>query len=117
MDDFIKTRPPVAVEAVTEYLERVAQLKVTGVLDKLGKQARFLGSFITKVHGGYTIQTDTETFFAGLPDLNLVAHRRINCLVEITTRHTILIKTQVVLSSGSTIPLLKCTSWRFCIFI
>ena len=45
-----------AVEAVTEYLERVAQLKVTGVLDKFGKQARFLGSFITKVHGGYTIQ-------------------------------------------------------------
>ena len=38
---------PKAVEAVTEYLERVAQLKVTGVLDKFGKQARFLGSFIT----------------------------------------------------------------------
>ena len=71
MDDFIKTGPPVAVEAVTEYLERVAQLKVTGVLDKFGKQARFLGSFITKVHGGYTIQTDTETMFAGLRDLNL----------------------------------------------
>ena len=71
MDDFIKTGPPVAVEAVTEYLERVAQLKVTGVLDKFGKQARFLGSFITKVHGGYTIQTDTETLLAGLRDLNL----------------------------------------------
>ena len=71
MDDFIKTDPPVAVEAVTEYLERVAQLKVTGVLDKFGKQARFLGSFITKVHGGYTIQTDTETLLVGLRDLNL----------------------------------------------
>ena len=71
MDDFIKTGPPVAVEAVTEYLERVAQLKVTVVLDKFGKQARFLGSFITKVHGGYTIQTDTETLLAGLRDLNL----------------------------------------------
>ena len=71
MDDFIKTGPPMAVQAVTEYLERVAQLKVTGVLDKFGKQARFLGSFITKVHGGYTIQTDTETLLAGLRDLNL----------------------------------------------
>ena len=30
-----------------------------------------LGSFITKVHGGYTIQTDTETLLAGLRDLNL----------------------------------------------
>ena len=71
MDDFIKTGPPMAVQAVTEYLERVAQLKVTGVLDKFGKQARFLGSSITKVHGGYTIQTDTETLLAGLRDLNL----------------------------------------------
>ena len=71
MDDFIKTGPPMAVQAVKEYLERVAQLKVTGVLDKFGKQARFLGSFITKVHGGYTIQTDTETLLAGLRDLNL----------------------------------------------
>ena len=71
MDDFIKTGPAMAVQAVTEYLERVAQLKVTGVLDKCGKQARFLGSFITKVHGGYTIQTDTETLLAGLRDLNL----------------------------------------------
>ena len=71
MDDFIKTGPPVAVEAVMEYLKRVAQLKVTGVLDMCGKQARFLGSFITKVHGGYTIQTDTETLLAGLRDLNL----------------------------------------------
>ena len=71
MDDFIKTGPPKAVQAVTEYLERVAQLKVTGVLDKFGKQARFLGSFITKVHGGYTIQTDTETLLAALRDLNL----------------------------------------------
>ena len=72
MDDFIKTGPPMAVQAVTEYLERVAQLKVTGVLDNCGKQARSLGSFITKVHGGYTIQqTDTETLLAGLRDLNL----------------------------------------------
>ena len=71
MDDFSKTGPPMAVQAVTEYLERVAQLKVTGVLDKFGKQTRFLGSFITKVHGGYTIQTDTETLLAGLRDLNL----------------------------------------------
>ena len=71
MDDFIKTGPPKAVQAVMEYLERVAQLKITGVLDQFGKQARFLGSFITKVHGGYTIQTDTETLLAGLRDLNL----------------------------------------------
>ena len=34
-------------------------------------QARFLGSFITKVEVGYTIQTDTETLLAGLRDLNL----------------------------------------------
>ena len=47
MDDFIKTGPPMAVQAVTEYPVRVAQFKVTGVLDKFGKQARFLGSFIT----------------------------------------------------------------------
>ena len=39
MDDFIKTGPPMAVQAVTEYLERVAQLKVTGVLDKFGEPA------------------------------------------------------------------------------
>ena len=71
MDDFIKTGPPKAVQAVTEYPERVAQLKITGVLVKFGKQARFLGSFITKVQGGYTIQTDTETLLAGLRDLNL----------------------------------------------
>ena len=71
MDDFIKTGPPEAVQAVMEYLERVAQLKITGVLDQFGKQARFLGSFITKVQGGYTIQTDTETLLAGLRDLNL----------------------------------------------
>ena len=32
-----------AVEAVTEYLERVAQLNVTGVLDKFGKTGTFLG--------------------------------------------------------------------------
>ena len=55
MDDFIKTGPPMAVQAVTEYLERAAQLKVTG----------------TFLHGGYTIQTDTETLLAGLRDLNL----------------------------------------------
>ena len=29
MDDFIKTGPPKAVQAVMEYLERVAQLKIT----------------------------------------------------------------------------------------
>ena len=71
MDDFIKTGPPEAVQADMEYLERVAQLKITGVLDQFGKQARFLGSFITKVQGGCTIQTDTETLLAGLRDLNL----------------------------------------------
>ena len=37
----------------------------------LANKSRFLGSFITKVHGGYTIQTDTETLLAGLRDLNL----------------------------------------------
>ena len=36
MDDFIKTGPPMAVQAVTEYLERVAQLKVTGTGTFLG---------------------------------------------------------------------------------
>ena len=59
MDDFIKIGPPEAVQAVMEYLERVAQLKITGVLDQFGKQARFLGSFITKVQGGYTRSRQT----------------------------------------------------------
>ena len=71
MDDFIKTGPPEAVQAVMKYLERVAQLKITGVLDQFGKQARFLGSIITRVQGGYTIQTNTETLLGGLRDLNL----------------------------------------------
>ena len=71
MDDFIMTGPIEAVQAVMKYLERVAQLKITGVLDQFGKQTRFLGSFITTVQGGYTIQTDTEILLAGLRDLNL----------------------------------------------
>ena len=71
MDDFIMTGSFDAVQAVVQYLERAAKLKVTGVLDQCGKQTRFLGSFITRVRGGYTIQTDTEILLAGLRELNL----------------------------------------------
>ena len=120
MDDFIKTGPPMAVQAVTEYFERVAQLKVTGVLDKCGKQARFLGSFITKVHGGYTIQTDTETLLAGLRDLNL-EHCKPWKLPGATPRtHDLTLlepsEHKLYRSSGGTIPLLQCPSRRFCFF-
>ena len=34
MDDFIKTGPPEAAQAVMECLERVAQLKITGLANK-----------------------------------------------------------------------------------
>ena len=60
-----------AVQAVMKHLERVAKLKIVGVLDQFGKQTRFLGSFITRVRGGHTIQTDTEILLAGLRGLNL----------------------------------------------
>ena len=71
MDDFIMIGPFDAVQAVMKHLERVAKLKTLGVLDQFGKQTRFLGSFITTVRGGCTIQTDTEIWLAGLRDLNL----------------------------------------------
>ena len=109
MDDFIKTGPPVAVEAVTEYLERVAQLKVTGVLDKFGKQARFLGSFITKVHGGYTIQTDTDVVgrTARPESGTLQTVETAWCESPDTRSYTVgTIRTQKVPSSGWTILLL-----------
>ena len=63
MDDFIKTGPPEAVQAVME-LERVAQLKIMGVLDQFGKQARFLGSFITNVQR-WLHDPDRHRDFAG----------------------------------------------------
>ena len=52
MDDFIMTGPFDAVQAVMKHLERVAKLKIVGVLHQLGKQTRFLGSFINRVRGG-----------------------------------------------------------------
>ena len=63
MDDFISSRQVrQRVQVVMEFLERAAQFKIT-VLDQFGNQARFLGSFVTKAQGGYTIQTDTDTLW------------------------------------------------------
>ena len=78
----------------------------------------FLGLFITKVHGGYTIQTDTETLLAGLRDLNL-EHCKPSKLPGANSpdprSYTVgTIRTQVVPSSGGTIPLLQCPSRRLC---
>ena len=118
INDFIKTGPPEAVQAVMEYLERVAQLKITGVLDQFGKQARFLGSFITKVQGGYTIQTDTETLLAGLRDLNLEHCKPSKLPGRIHRNHDLTpldpSEQKVVSWSGGTIPLLQCPSMRLC---
>ena len=72
MDDITTTGPYDAEYTVMKHLERAAKLKVTGVQDQCGRQTRFfLGSFITRVRGGYTTQTDTEILLAGLRDLNL----------------------------------------------
>ena len=60
-------------------------------------------SFITKVHGGYTIQTDTETLLAGLRDLNQ-EHCKPSKLLGATRCYTVgAIRTQVVPSSGGSI--------------
>ena len=112
MDDFIKTGPPMAVQAVTEYLERVAQLKVTGVLDTfLGlihhkstwwlhdsdRHRNFVGRTARPEPG--TLQT-VETAWRNSPD---------------PRSYTVgTIRTQVVPSSGGTIPLLQCPSRRLC---
>ena len=45
MDDFIMTGPFDAVQAVMQYLERAAKLKVTGVLDQLWQADAILGLF------------------------------------------------------------------------
>ena len=64
MDDFIKTGSPKAVQAVMEYLERVAQLKITGVLDPVWQTGTILG-LIHHESTGWLHDSDRHRDFAG----------------------------------------------------
>ena len=113
MDDFIMTGPFDAVQTAR------AKLKVTGVLDQCGKQTRFLGSFITRVRGGYTIQTDTEILLAGLRDLNFGVLQAVEtawCHSSDSRSHAAgTDRAQAVSPCGWPIPVLQYSSRRLCI--